>query len=187
MQTIALLNTSAAIDAGDPTGCKGFTAGLFTTDQIGNARYGRCDIGALEFQGSCGDGFLQVSAGEQCDDSNNVDGDGCSSTCQTEASTTGGSSGGSTGSVAATTGGSSTGGSTGGAASTGGSTGGTTGVTTAGGASSGGAAATTGGSTVTPPLTTTKTSKGGCSGSGAPWLAFVLVPLLLRSWRRKRT
>jgi cysteine-rich repeat protein len=30
----------------------------------------------------CGDG--NIDAGEQCDDGNNVDGDGCSSTCQTE-------------------------------------------------------------------------------------------------------
>ncbi|HEY5920036.1 MAG TPA: DUF4215 domain-containing protein, partial [Kofleriaceae bacterium] len=32
----------------------------------------------------CGDSVLQTSEGEQCDDSNNTNGDGCSSTCQLE-------------------------------------------------------------------------------------------------------
>ncbi len=32
----------------------------------------------------CGDNKVQTSYGEQCDDGNNVDGDGCSSTCQIE-------------------------------------------------------------------------------------------------------
>jgi cysteine-rich repeat protein len=32
----------------------------------------------------CGDGIVQVSAGEQCDDGNTASGDGCSSTCQVE-------------------------------------------------------------------------------------------------------
>jgi len=32
----------------------------------------------------CGDGLLTTSRGEECDDGNKVDGDGCSSTCQTE-------------------------------------------------------------------------------------------------------
>ncbi|HVV87757.1 MAG TPA: DUF4215 domain-containing protein [Kofleriaceae bacterium] len=35
----------------------------------------------------CGDGVLQTVAGEQCDDGNTADGDGCSSTCQVEADT----------------------------------------------------------------------------------------------------
>jgi cysteine-rich repeat protein len=33
---------------------------------------------------SCGDGTLQEGCGEQCDDGNNTDGDGCSATCQFE-------------------------------------------------------------------------------------------------------
>jgi fibro-slime domain-containing protein len=33
---------------------------------------------------TCGDGILLKSAGEQCDDGNTVNGDGCSSTCQIE-------------------------------------------------------------------------------------------------------
>jgi len=32
----------------------------------------------------CGDGILQPAFGEQCDDGNNVPGDGCSATCQIE-------------------------------------------------------------------------------------------------------
>lgn len=32
----------------------------------------------------CGNGILEASAGEQCDDGNTVDGDGCDSTCQVE-------------------------------------------------------------------------------------------------------
>jgi MYXO-CTERM domain-containing protein len=38
--------------------------------------------------GICGDGL--VDPGEGCDDGNNVDGDGCSATCEPEAGTTGG-------------------------------------------------------------------------------------------------
>ena len=36
------------------------------------------------FTGACGDGNLDSEAGEECDDGNTVDGDGCSSTCQIE-------------------------------------------------------------------------------------------------------
>jgi cysteine-rich repeat protein len=32
----------------------------------------------------CGDSFIDIPAGEQCDDGNVIDGDGCSSTCQLE-------------------------------------------------------------------------------------------------------
>src|SRR6185369_8881402 len=35
---------------------------------------------------TCGDGTVQASCGEQCDDGNTTNGDGCSSTCQTEPS-----------------------------------------------------------------------------------------------------
>ena len=34
--------------------------------------------------GSCGDGVLDLLGGEQCDDGNLIDGDGCSALCQTE-------------------------------------------------------------------------------------------------------
>ena len=36
---------------------------------------------------SCGDGFINTDLGEQCDDGNVADGDGCSATCATEAPT----------------------------------------------------------------------------------------------------
>lgn len=51
------------------------------TDQRGEARpQGEAfDSGAVEVLQSCGDGVL--NAGEECDDGNNVDGDGCSATC----------------------------------------------------------------------------------------------------------
>jgi cysteine-rich repeat protein len=41
---------------------------------------GTCGLGGNEPK--CGDG--NVDAGEQCDDGNNANGDGCSATCQTE-------------------------------------------------------------------------------------------------------
>jgi len=34
----------------------------------------------------CGDGIIQTEYGEECDDGNNVSGDGCNAVCQTEAS-----------------------------------------------------------------------------------------------------
>jgi len=39
-----------------------------------------CDIGAYEF--ACGNGVVDL--GEQCDDGNRVNGDGCSSACRIE-------------------------------------------------------------------------------------------------------
>lgn len=47
--TLALPPGSAAIDAGDPTGCKDEKGGALTTDQRGYIRVGACDIGAYEF------------------------------------------------------------------------------------------------------------------------------------------
>lgn len=35
----------------------------------------------------CGDGLTQIAGGEQCDDGNNTNGDGCSATCQIETGT----------------------------------------------------------------------------------------------------
>ena len=35
----------------------------------------------------CGDGYLNIAAGEQCDDSGTIPGDGCSATCQIEVAT----------------------------------------------------------------------------------------------------
>jgi cysteine-rich repeat protein len=36
-------------------------------------------------EGGCGDGVLQLQAGEQCDDDNLVSGDGCDPSCRSEA------------------------------------------------------------------------------------------------------
>ena len=36
-------------------------------------------------EGDCGDGVLNAVSGEQCDDGDNNDGDGCSATCGEEA------------------------------------------------------------------------------------------------------
>src|SRR5439155_17062822 len=64
-QTHALLPGSAAIDAGDPTGCTGYN-GILTTDQRGAPRTfdgdgngsAICDMGAFENYDFDGDGYL---------------------------------------------------------------------------------------------------------------------------------
>jgi cysteine-rich repeat protein len=44
-----------------------------------------CVAGACGGQSAtCGDGILQSGCNEECDDGNNVSGDGCSATCQLE-------------------------------------------------------------------------------------------------------
>lgn len=43
-----------------------------------------CDAGAVELQIAAGCGNRQPDAGEQCDDGNTADGDGCSAACQNE-------------------------------------------------------------------------------------------------------
>ena len=48
-----------------------------------NGTYGYCKADCSGTGPYCGDGTLQ-SANEECDDGNNVSGDGCSSTCETE-------------------------------------------------------------------------------------------------------
>jgi len=66
---------SPAINAGDPA----FVAGSGETDLDGAARVSgpRVDLGADEV--TCGDGV--VNPGEECDDGNLLDGDGCDSNC----------------------------------------------------------------------------------------------------------
>ncbi len=66
---------SPAVNAGDP----GFVEGAGETDLDGSTRVsgGRVDIGADEL--TCGDGNLD--AGEDCDDHNLTDCDGCDSNC----------------------------------------------------------------------------------------------------------
>lgn len=79
-ETHALGLNSLALDAaGD---CVGDHA--LTQDQRGAPRPGgpNCDIGAFEVQNICGDTFLDP--GEECDDGNTADGDGCDSSCRIE-------------------------------------------------------------------------------------------------------
>lgn len=97
--------------------CNGCTATTFPSSVLGNFHYGYVDFNYYTRQTAlseptvaptavcpedaacdgdcsvalCGDGFVNAAANEQCDDSNVIDGDGCSSTCTTE-------NGGSTGS-----------------------------------------------------------------------------------------
>jgi len=79
-QTESLQSDSPAIDAGDA--CPAADQRGFTRPLDGNADgTAVCDIGAFEFS-RCGDGVVQP--GEQCDDGNTTDGDGCSATCTTE-------------------------------------------------------------------------------------------------------
>lgn len=100
--TIALQSASPAIDAGDGATCE-------PTDQRGVARLdgdddggAACDIGAFEFE-HCGDGVVQ--SGEECDDGNAAEGDGCRPDCTSEPSaTTGGTTGETTGGTGGTAG-----------------------------------------------------------------------------------
>lgn len=66
---------SPAVNAGDPA----FVPGSGETDIDGSPRVsgGRVDIGADE--ATCGD--MVVDAGEQCDDGNSTNGDGCDNNC----------------------------------------------------------------------------------------------------------
>ncbi|KAH7113930.1 hypothetical protein B0J13DRAFT_533708 [Dactylonectria estremocensis] len=43
-----------------------------------------CDIYGEDCRGICGDGILAPANGEECDDGNNIDGDGCSANCTKE-------------------------------------------------------------------------------------------------------
>jgi len=60
-------------------------------DGLNNGRYAYnalnryCNLTCDGWAPYCGDGILQSNYGEECDDGNNVSGDGCSSLCRTEA------------------------------------------------------------------------------------------------------
>jgi len=65
--------------SGNPLGA----AGAFTsTSYKGMTGVLKYETAVIAITGTCGDG--NVDPGEQCDDNNNVNGDGCSSTCQIE-------------------------------------------------------------------------------------------------------
>jgi cysteine-rich repeat protein len=51
---------------------------------LGSSLLGICVLGKVTATSRCGDGSLQI--GEECDDGNTLNGDGCSSKCQLEAS-----------------------------------------------------------------------------------------------------
>jgi cysteine-rich repeat protein len=78
-RTHALKPGSPAIDAIPFANCRDGETQPLTTDQRGVARPqgAGCDIGAYEF--ACGNGFLDI--GEECDDGNLMNGDGCESDC----------------------------------------------------------------------------------------------------------
>jgi len=90
--THALLSGSPAIDLANPAGCFADDAQsvALTQDQRGLTRPAdgndddnvRCDIGAFEVQPLCGNGT--VNAGEECDDGNVANGDGCAADCTLE-------------------------------------------------------------------------------------------------------
>ena len=80
MATYNLQPKSPAIDAGDSTLC----TGILAYDQTGKLRDDFCDIGAVEFVGTCGDSYVHKGSGEECDDGNSLSGDGCSSECKFE-------------------------------------------------------------------------------------------------------
>jgi len=66
--------------------------GEFCDDGTNNGRYTYniadrfCNLTCSGWSPYCGDGILQIEYGEECDDNNNVSGDGCDAVCKTEQS-----------------------------------------------------------------------------------------------------
>ncbi len=81
---------NSLVDVGEQCDVPGET-GLYSTTIAGRQCNLQCDFGPY-----CGDGILQTTFGEECDDANNDSGDFCSATCTIEpaGSGGGGSSGG---------------------------------------------------------------------------------------------
>lgn len=70
---------------GDPTKTPPVAPGICKPQKVVNGCSTRCTL-VGNTGATCGDGTLDKSKGEQCDDNNRVDGDGCSSTCLLEGS-----------------------------------------------------------------------------------------------------
>ena len=145
----------------------------------------------------CGDGLLNPTAGEECDDGNPDDGDGCAADCteETEPGTTGdtGDTGGSSSGTTGDTGLDDTAGSTGSGTTGGGTTGdsatstgpgpSTVPLTSGSGSSSGGG---TEGDTSTLPDYESCACRTGDEGRGAPWSVLALLGLGALGRRRRR-
>jgi hypothetical protein len=63
-----LTSLSPAINSGDPGGCVDYKGDPLAADQRGVAREGRCDIGAIEFDGEFNRSFLPVTLNTGCAD-----------------------------------------------------------------------------------------------------------------------
>jgi cysteine-rich repeat protein len=88
------------VDDGEQCDVPGET-GVYSTTIVGRQCTATCDFGPY-----CGDGILQTSYGEECDDGNNDNGDFCSAICRIEPAGSGG--GGSAGGGSGGSGGSNT-------------------------------------------------------------------------------
>ena len=80
-QTHVLLPGSPAINGGNPAAPGSGATACPLTDQRGTSRpqFSRCDIGAYEATAFCGNHIVET--GEQCDDGNALNGDGCDVNC----------------------------------------------------------------------------------------------------------
>lgn len=86
------------VDAGEECDVLGET-GSYSTTIVGR----QCEVDC-EFGPYCGDGILQTTYAEECDDGNNIDGDFCGADCKVEPAGSGG--GGSSGGGSSSSGGS---------------------------------------------------------------------------------
>jgi len=80
-RTHALLANSQAINAGNPAAPGSGGNACPVTDERGTSRpqFGRCDVGAYEATALCGNHIKEGS--EECDDGNQINGDGCDVNC----------------------------------------------------------------------------------------------------------
>ena len=81
-----LLPVSLNIDSADGTGCPSIDQIQVNRDEDLDflMEFGECSKGAIEYDDVCGDGRLEPNNGEECDDGNLTDGDGCTAACLVE-------------------------------------------------------------------------------------------------------